>query len=92
MAFHRVPNDQQNEATDNENEAMFNLSTMLVADGGTPIRGEQIYDLIHRAKAEGKTLASKAREIPNVAITTFVSPGRGVVEMAERSGRRGKRS
>ena len=59
-----------------------------MAEPGKTIRGEDIYDLIQEAKAEGVTVTSKMRKLKNVSVQTFVSPGPGVVMQAPRSGRK----
>jgi hypothetical protein len=74
---------------DDEN-APLKLDTFIIADEGTTISGEAIYEMIQKAKAEGTTVASLAKTLPNVSTTVIVSPGRGVVEAAPREGGRAK--
>ncbi|MEH2612945.1 hypothetical protein V1293_005234 [Bradyrhizobium sp. AZCC 1693] len=52
------------------------------------MRGEEIYNLIQAARAEGVTVTRKMRELKNVKVQTMVSPGPGVVRQAPRSGRK----
>ncbi|MEY9463866.1 site-specific integrase [Bradyrhizobium ottawaense] len=59
--------------------APIKLDTMVMADPGTTMRGEDIYNLIQAARAEGVTVTSKLRELKNVSVQTMVSPGPGVV-------------
>jgi hypothetical protein len=68
--------------------APIKLDTIIMAEPGKTIKGEDIYNLIQAAKAEGVTVTSKIRELQNVSIQTIVSPGPGVVEQAVRSGRK----
>ncbi len=68
--------------------APIKLDTLVFAEPGTTIKGEDIYNLIQAAKAEGVTISSKMRELKDVSIETFVSPGPGVVQQATRSGRK----
>jgi hypothetical protein len=66
--------------TDEEADgAPIKLDTIIMADPGTTIRGEDIYNLIQAARVEGVTAASKMRELKNVSVQTTVSPGPGVV-------------
>ncbi|WP_456668089.1 hypothetical protein [Bradyrhizobium sp. USDA 3240] len=76
-------------ATEEEAEtAPIKLDTIIMADPGTTMRGEDIYNLIQAARAEGVTMSSKMRELKNVRVQTMVSPGPGVVRQAPRSGRK----
>ena len=75
----------------NDEEAVLGMSTIIMAEDGSTLSGEHIYDMIKRAKEEGRTFASVAREVENANVRTIITPGPGVVEMAERSGGRGKK-
>jgi hypothetical protein len=78
---------------DEAKAAPIELSTMIVADPGETINGEDIYNLIQAAKAENVTVTSKLRGLQGVSVTTVVSPGAGVVAQSVRSGgRKRKRS
>jgi hypothetical protein len=68
--------------------APIELDTLVFAEPGKTIRGEDIYNLIQAAKAEGVTVSSKMRELKGVSVQTIVSPGPGVVQQATRSGRK----
>jgi hypothetical protein len=70
--------------------APIRLQTMLIADEGTTISGEDIYRLIQSSKATGRTIASLAKELPNASASILVSEGPGVVEPAPRSAGRSK--
>lgn len=71
--------------------APIKLDTIIMADPGTTIRGEDIYNLIQAARAEGVTATSKLRELKNVSVKTIVSAGPGVVHQAPRSKRKRRR-
>jgi hypothetical protein len=76
-------------ATEEEAErAPIKLDTIIMADPGATIRGEDIYNLLQAARAEGVTATSKMRELKNVRVRTTVSAGPGVVQQAPRSGRK----
>jgi len=64
------------------------VNTLIMADPGKTIRGEDLYNLIQAAKAEGVTVASKVHELKGVSVQTVVTPGPGVVRQATRSGRK----
>lgn len=68
--------------------APIELSTIMIAEPGKTIKGEDIYNLIQAAKAENVTVTSKLRELQGVNIRTIVSPGSGVVAQAVRAGGR----
>jgi hypothetical protein len=75
--------------TDDEaNAAPIELNTMMIAEPGKTIKGEDIYNLIQAAKAENVTVTSKLLGLQGANITTMVSPGAGVVAQAVRSGGR----
>jgi hypothetical protein len=71
--------------------APIKLDTLIMAEPGKTIRGDDLYNLIQAAKAEGVTITSKMHELQDVQVQTIVSPGPGVVRQAPRSGRRKKR-
>lgn len=71
--------------------APFKMDTMLIAEPGTSMSGDDIYNLFERAKREGVTFASLAHTIPNVSVRTIVSEGPGVIDPAPREGGRGTR-
>lgn len=69
--------------------AALSLSTFIIADEGTTMSGEDIYSMIQKANAERRTMASAAKDMPNVSVSTSVAPGPAVVELAERTKRGG---
>lgn len=73
---------------DDEDDASLHLDTMVIADEGTTIRGEDLYDIIQEAKAKGVTMSSLMHKLPNARTRVFVTPGPGVVEQAPRTGRK----
>lgn len=70
--------------------AGLEISTMVLAEDEHGIDGTALYELIEKARADGVSIASRLRELPNAKVTTVISPGPGVVEQAPRKGR-GKR-
>lgn len=78
----------RSEAADNEGEASLKIDTIVMADEGTTISGEDLYQIIQEAKAKGVTVASLMHKLKNVKTRAFVTPGPGVVEQAPRTGRK----
>lgn len=68
-------------------KAPFQMDTLIFAEPGNPMKGEDIQKMFLDARAKGITVAKKAREMPNVRVETYVSAGPGVIEQTVRSGR-----
>jgi hypothetical protein len=83
-----VASGQSTGAEEEANAAPIELNTILVAEPGKTIKGEDIYNLIQAAKAEGVTVTSKLRGLQGASMTTIVSAGPGVVTQSVRSGGR----
>lgn len=75
----------------NPDSAPFRMETIIVADEGTVMSGEMIYEMIQQAKADGVTIASRASTIPNATARTIITEGPGVVDPAPREGGRGSK-
>jgi hypothetical protein len=88
MVEHLVTMGRSGTTDDEAERAPIKLDTILVAEPGKTISGEGIYNLIQQAQAEGVTVSSKMRELKDVSVQTFISPGPGVVRQAPRSGRK----
>jgi len=71
----------------NHQEAPISIDSFAYAEEGKTIKGEDLYNLIQEAKQKGVTVASLLHKLPNATAKVIVSPGPGVVEMSERSGR-----
>lgn len=79
---------EMGQPTTNEQQATFHLSTIVEAEDGKTISGNDIADIIAEAKAKGVTVASLLPKLKNAKKTTIVvEPAPGVVEQAPRSGR-----
>jgi hypothetical protein len=87
-----VANSRSGAGEEEAASAPIKLDTIVMADPGTSMRGEDIYNLIQSARAEGVTVTSKMRDLKNVKVQTMVSPGPGVVRQAPRSGRKRRRN
>lgn len=75
-------------AADDEADASLQLDTIVMADEGTTIKGEDLYNIIQEAKAKDVTVSSLMYKLPNVKTQVIVTPGPGVVEQAPRTGRK----
>jgi hypothetical protein len=73
---------------DLEVEGTFKLDTLLFADEGTKISGEDIWRAIEEARRDKVPIASRLKNIPNTSAKIMVTPGPGVVEQAPRAGGR----
>jgi hypothetical protein len=91
MLEHIVNMARSGTSDDQAESAPIQLDTIVMAPPGKAIAGEDIYNLIQAAKAEGVTIASKMRNLQGASVQTFVSPGPGVVRQATRSGRKKRR-
>ncbi|MBU0800919.1 MAG: hypothetical protein KKA05_07925 [Alphaproteobacteria bacterium] len=78
-------------STDAPDDAAIKIDTLIIADEGKTISGEEIYAIYEKSKKKGVTIASLAHEMPNSSAQTFISPGPGVVDQAPRSSRKKKR-
>jgi hypothetical protein len=72
----------------NESEATFRLSTMIEAEEGSYISGDELANIVEESKRTGKPLAELMKKLEGVKITTVVSPGPGVPDIAARKGGR----
>lgn len=69
---------------ENEEEASFRFDTIVMAKPGETIPGAEIAALIEESKRTGEPLSKLARKL-DANVQTFVSPGDGVPEIAERT-------
>lgn len=82
------------QSAENEDEADLHLDTLIMADEGSTIRGEDINRIIQEARAKNVTIASLMHKLPikNASTQVYVTPGPGVVEQSHRTGRKNKES
>ncbi|MEI8339494.1 MAG: hypothetical protein WCF94_02405 [bacterium] len=73
-----------------DDKKQFNLQTLVEADEGTTISGDEIADMIEEHKRTGVPLAKLLRKIKNVKSTTYICPGPSVPEKATREPNRSK--
>jgi hypothetical protein len=67
------------------------LNTIVVADEGTKIRGDDLANIFQEARETGVTVSSLLPKLKGVSVQTMVTPASGVVEQAPRSGGRGSK-
>lgn len=72
----------------NEDEASLKLDTIAMAEDGTTISGNDLYEIIQEAKAKGVTVASLMHKLKNARTQVYVTPGPSVVKQAPRTGRK----
>lgn len=84
-----VPEEQLIEALtsapDDADSAPLKTEILITAKEGKKISGEQIAAMLEKRKRTGRTLASLAKELEDVSVETFTSPGPGVPEIAKRT-------
>lgn len=72
------------ERTENESEAAFKFDTLVIAEPGKTISGDDIANLIEKSRETGVPLAKLMRCL-DADVQTFVTPGKGVPEIAART-------
>lgn len=70
-----------------QEDALLSMDTIISADPGTLLSGDDLANLINRARASKVSIASLVPELKNASSTTLITPGPGVVEQAVRGGR-----
>jgi hypothetical protein len=79
----------QSTSIDNEEEAAFHMSTLVMAPEGGTISGGLIAEAFAEAEATGRTRTSVIREkLKDASVRTIVSPGDGVPDPMQRGGRK----
>ena len=68
----------------------FRIQSLVMAEDGGTISGDDIHNLMQEAREKGVTVASLLHKLPNATTQVIVSPGPGVVDPAPRKGGRGK--
>ncbi|XLQ20165.1 MAG: hypothetical protein ACKUBY_00090 [Candidatus Moraniibacteriota bacterium] len=78
--------------SDDYDDSMLHTSTLVMADSGTTMSGEDIANLCEKHKKTGIPMAKLVDELKNVKSTSIISPGPGVPDIAKRTPRckRGK--
>jgi hypothetical protein len=74
--------------TEDDDPSVFSISTVVQAEEGHLISGDDIADLIEEAKREKVALASLVHKLPHAMSQIIVSPGSDVVDKAPRSRRK----
>lgn len=74
--------------TDDDDPSVFSISSVVQAEEGHLISGDDIADLIEEAKRKKVALSSLLHKLPNARAQVIVSPGSDVVDKAPRSRRK----
>lgn len=88
-----IPSEQLLESmqsTNDPEDATFRMQTILEADEGTAIKGEDIAKIFGEHKRTGVPMAKLLRKLENVKQKTFISPGPGLPELAKRTPHRSR--
>ncbi|MEX0909811.1 MAG: hypothetical protein WDZ75_00785 [Candidatus Paceibacterota bacterium] len=79
-------------ANENSLAQQLRVQTLVEADPGTTISGDQVADLMEESKKTGVPMARLIKEnVKNVSATTYITPGPAVPEIAERKPRSRKK-
>ncbi|MCG2694917.1 hypothetical protein L6261_02425 [Candidatus Parcubacteria bacterium] len=84
-----INNAQGGKIIDEENAAV-RFSTIIIADKGTTISGDELADLMEKSRRTKVPMAKLARKIKNVSINTIVYPSPSIPEIAKRNKNRGR--
>lgn len=71
--------------TNDGSDAPFKIDSLVCAEEGKEIQGEDLYKIMQEAKEKEVTVASLLHKLPNAQTNIVVSPGPGVVKQAPRS-------
>jgi len=74
-----------------EDTAQFRTQTLVTADKGTTISGDDIADIIEEHKRTKVPIAKLIRHLKNVTAKSHITPGPGIPEIAARKRRKKKR-
>jgi hypothetical protein len=78
-------------SADDEDLAQFRTQTLVRADEGTTISGEDLASLLEEHRRTKIPMAKLIRKLKNVRVETYISPGPGVPEIAARKPNRWKK-
>jgi len=77
--------------TDDYSKSPLNLTTIIKANSGKTISGDEVANLIKEGKRTGIPLAKLIRKLKNVKAQTIITPGEGVPQISGRRGGRKKK-
>lgn len=78
-------------AATNEDDAQFRTQTLVTADEGTTISGDDLADILEEHKRTKVPIAKLIRRLENVTAESYITLGPGVPEIAARKPNRGKK-
>ncbi len=74
-----------------EKDAQFNTQTVISADEGTSISGDDLADILEEHERTKVPIAKLIRRLKNITATSYITPGQGVPQIAARKPNRGKK-
>ena len=78
--------------TDDYDNAQFHVQSLVIAEEGHTISGDDIVNLYEESKRTGKPVSQLLHKLQNVKTTVMVEPGPGIPEAAVREKHRGNKS
>jgi len=76
------------QSTSNADSASLRMSSVVLADKGTTLSGDEIADLMEESERTGVPKAVLLRRLKNAKVHTIIEPGPGVPEKAIRTPRK----
>ncbi len=83
---------QSMRSADDENKAAFSISTMIEADPGTTISGDDIAKLIEEHKKTGLSMSYLSSKLKNVKTQVIIEAGDGVPAASDRTTRKKRKN
>lgn len=78
--------------TEDETKATFHMQTMVIAEPGTEISGDEIADLLEESRSTGVPIAHLIKRVKNVKTRVFIEPGDAVPKPAQRKRARSRKN
>ncbi len=73
--------------TSDENLGQMHMGTIVMAEPGSAISGDEVAELLKESSRTGVPMAKLARRLKNVSVQTVIEPGPAVPEKAVRTPR-----
>jgi hypothetical protein len=77
-------NNMRKDPDSSDEEMEFNISTVIMADEGTTISGDDIADIMDESERTGIPFAKLVRKLEKVNVKSVITPGPGVPDIAAR--------
>lgn len=76
--------------SDDPDKAQFHVQTLVEADPGTQISGDEIADIMAESKRTGVPIAKLLSRLKNARVTTIIEPGESIPDKASRTTRKSR--